>query len=313
MNAINCSSEDLCSNQTIPNSSGPINEYADLKDFFRVVAIIINALTCPPTIFLNALVIIAVKTKRRLQTIHNIMLASLAGTDLVVGIACQPAFIAKEIFCLTGGSLSAYRPLYDITQYAIAASCMASLFHLVLISIERFMAMKHSLRYNTIITNFHMTVAVACSWLIAITFCVLRDVSPEMVQSTKLGPILSAISLLVMIYCRFSVYFVFRRYMNQIKSEQVSQEASAKFLEERRIWKTTGIIIGGVFMCYFLGFFTSLGGIIFPDWSGILGSLEPLRLSCYILNSLVNPIIYWWKSAAIRKAMIQILKRQGNL
>ncbi|XP_078359602.1 alpha-1A adrenergic receptor-like [Oculina patagonica] len=311
MNATNCSAEHLCSNQTInQNSSRP--EYADVRHFFRVVAVIMNSLTCPPTILLNALVIMAVKTKQRLQTIHNILLASLAGTDLVVGIAAQPAFIGREIFRLTGGSMSVFGTLYDITQTATTSLCLASLFHLVLISIERFVAMKYSLRYNTIVTKFRLTVAVACSWLIAITYCVLKMASPKIVKSTKLAHLLAVISLLVIIYCHISVYFVCRRHKIQIKSEQVSQEATAKFLEEKKAWKTTGIIIGGVLTCYFLGLVAALAITIFPDWTQVFSSFSPFRMSCFILNSLLNPIIYCWRSTAIREAMIQLLKRQGN-
>lgn len=67
------------------------------------------------------------------------------------------------------------------------------------------------------------------------------------------------ISLLVIIYCYISVYFVCRRYLIQIGSEQVSKEAATKFLEERQIWKTTIIMIGGVIVFYLPGFLRPLG------------------------------------------------------
>lgn len=310
MNVTNCSAGHHCSNPTIPNSSGPVDEYADVRYFCSVVAIIINLLTCPFIILLNALVIVAVKTKRRLQTRHNILLASLAGTDLVVGIASQPAFIAREIFRLTGGSFSVYRTLYHITQIATTALCLASLFHLVLISMERFVAMKYSLRYNTILNKFRITVAVSCSWLITIAYCVLRMASPKIVQSTKLAHVLAALSLSVIIYCHISVYSVCRRHQIQIKSEQVSQEVTAKFSEEKKAWKTTGIIIGGVLICYFLGFVTALATTIFPEsLTQAFASLGPFRLSCFILNSLLNPIIYCWRSKTIRDGMMKLLRK----
>ncbi len=241
---------------------------------------------------------------------NNILLASLAGTDLVVGIAAQPAFIAREIFYLTNGPMSVNPMFYDLTLIAITSLCLASLFHLMLISIERFVAMKYSLQYNTIVTKFRITLAVACFWLISITYGVIRMASPKIVL--RLANILAVISLLVIISCHTSVYFVCRRHLIQIKSEQVSQEVTAKFLEERKAWKTTGIIIGGVFLCYFLGFFTILVSKIFPQLITMFGAFAPFRLSCFIFNSLLNPIIYCWRSTAIRKEMIQLLKRQGN-
>ena len=312
MNVTNCSAGHHCSNPTIPNSSGPGDEYADVRYFCSVVAIIINLLTCPIIILLNALVIMAVKTKRRLQTMHNILLASLAGTDLVVGIASQPAFIAREIFRLTDGSRFVYSKLYNmITQQAITTLCLASLFHLVLISIERFVAMKYSLRYKTIVNTFRITVAVACSWLIAIAYYVRKMTVRKVVhRSFKLVHWLAGISLSVIIYCHISVYRVCRRHQIQIKSEQVSQEVTAKFLEEKKAWKTTGIIIGGVSICYFLGFVTALATTIFPEsLTQAFASLGPFRMSCFILNSLLNPIIYCWRSKTIRDGMMKLLRK----
>ena len=64
-------------------------------------AIILNMITCPMTVFVNLLVIIAVKTKRRLQNSYNILLACLAATDLVVGAIVQPSFIVGEMFLIT--------------------------------------------------------------------------------------------------------------------------------------------------------------------------------------------------------------------
>lgn len=128
----------LCSNSTVPDK-----EYIVLDDLITLLSIIKNLLTCPAIILLNALVIVAVYTKQRLQTMHNMLLTSLAGTDLALGIASQPMFIAREIFRLTGGSMSVYRTLYDTTQSLIAVPSLASLFHLVLCGHEIFLEIPH--------------------------------------------------------------------------------------------------------------------------------------------------------------------------
>ncbi len=54
---------------------------------------IVSLLTLPLTILLNALVIVAVKTTRRLRTKSNILLACLAATDFMV------AFLLQWKFC----------------------------------------------------------------------------------------------------------------------------------------------------------------------------------------------------------------------
>jgi len=59
--------------------------------------------SCPFTTLMNALVIIAVKTRP-----DSILLACLAGTDLLVGVDAQPSFIMVEIFVLDGSSPADY-------------------------------------------------------------------------------------------------------------------------------------------------------------------------------------------------------------
>jgi len=56
-------------------------------------------LSFPVTIVMNVLVIMAVKTRPRLQSKYNILLACLAGTDLLVGAASQPNFNSGECLC----------------------------------------------------------------------------------------------------------------------------------------------------------------------------------------------------------------------
>jgi len=81
-------------------------EYQIEKIAFATTAIILNILSCPVTIVMNVLVIMAVKTRPTLQSKYNILLACLAGTDLLVGAVSQPSFIVGQIFVIQGLSLS---------------------------------------------------------------------------------------------------------------------------------------------------------------------------------------------------------------
>jgi len=57
----------------------------------------IDSVVVLPTIFLNAVVIFAVATRSRLQSNSSILLACLAGTDLMSGLVVQPLTIAVEM------------------------------------------------------------------------------------------------------------------------------------------------------------------------------------------------------------------------
>ena len=66
----------------------PENISLDLSAVF-IIRIVVSALTCPLTILLNILVMVAVKTTLQLRTKSNIALACLATTDLVVWLFCS--------------------------------------------------------------------------------------------------------------------------------------------------------------------------------------------------------------------------------
>ena len=73
-----------------------------------MAAIILNILSFPVTILMNVLVTMAVETRPRLQSKYNVLLACLAGTDLLAGTALQPSFIAGQIYVTKGLSLIEY-------------------------------------------------------------------------------------------------------------------------------------------------------------------------------------------------------------
>ena len=288
------------------------DEYVAVDYLIAVLTITLNLLTCPLIVLLNTLVIIAVRTKPSLrQTKHNILLSCMAGTDLAVGIL-QPAYIAKEILIIRimdGAKLSSsvYCTFFQLILVTTTCLCLISLFHLALIAFERYMAMKYSLRYDSIVTELRLTVAAAFSWLTGTVFWALRipNIAPIWLFS-----IFVLVSLLVIIFCHVSVYLVSRRHMKQIKCEQVSPEAKRKFIEENKALKTTTIIFCGVLMSYLPIF---IGGIVIGRFPSAFAkrlsvSLRPLTASCLLFNSLFNPIIYCWRNKYIRHAVKQLLK-----
>ena len=280
---------------------------------FAVLSIIVNLLTCPLVTLWNSLVIIAVKKKRRLQTKYNVLLACLAGTDLIVGIAAQPVFVTQEIIRIFSGSSSTYCKLKELTKTASICLFLASLLHLAFIAVERLVAMKYSLRYKSIVTKFRLAVAVSCCWVFITAYCLTWMVLKEMPFPSVL---LVIPCFLIIIFSHVSVYLVCRRHIIRIKAEQVSREAASKFLEERKAWKTTSIIIGGLVVCYLPGFLSAVMYAIFPDPSSlpnrVTASSQPMRFSSFMMNSFVNPIIYCWRSKVMRQAMLQLLRNRDD-
>ena len=275
-----------------------------------VASIILNALFSPVIITMNLLVIVVVKTRRRLQNTYNILLACLASTDLLVGAVTLPGLIGGEIYAITGGSVDTYCKLIEGQIYPLVFSpILLSLFHLVLISFERFIALKYPFRHHEIVTKPRLTIAVVFSWFLDVLYFPSRLLSRSKLP-ISIATTVVFLGTLVIAYCHFSVYLVTRRHKKQIAAEQISREAAEKFLKEKKAWKTTSIIIGFVI-------FSFLPAVVLDIWrlSGfVLGArlvFQPLIYHLLMINSLANPIVYCWRCKDIRKALIALIRRQN--
>ena len=140
---------------TITNVSTKPNSTATIQDDTRnvplevsfIVTVIINSITCPFTVLLNVLVIMAVKRRPRLQNNTNILLACLAVTDALTGLTTQPSFILWKTFQLLDMSNfdNIIRVLHNSSLRNVSnCSCL----HLMLLTCERLIAIKFTMYYT---------------------------------------------------------------------------------------------------------------------------------------------------------------------
>ena len=308
-------STDSVRNHSI-NCRGRFKEYFLQNTVISLFSIALNLGSCPVIIMMNVLVIVAIKTRRRLQSEYNILLACLAGTDLAVGLVSQPLFIAQEILFLSGASLVDYCDFYRKTVFVFLVPCIESLLILAILSTERYIAMKHSLRYASIVTTPRLIGAVVCSWLIS-TISLIFWLIPA-TRSALSGLLVYATvfpATLIIVSCHTKVYFVSRRHMNQIKTQRLQSETKAKFIEERKALKTTSIIIAFLFLSYVPGIshgVIKLTGVQPRNYYEKQLHWVAIVFLCNFLNSLFNPLIYCWRNKDLRKVMMELLNIRQN-
>lgn len=144
---------------------GRINQTSTCTQTFLIIIVVINTITVPFTVVLNALVMIAVKMKSRLR-MHksNIALALLASTDFVVGLLMQPSLIALTITVLLDSTSSASCSFQVFATAVPSVLVSGSLIHLALVSAERFLAMTYPFAYTTLVTDARFLVASILAW-----------------------------------------------------------------------------------------------------------------------------------------------------
>ena len=283
--------------------------------FYRRITLasfLINSLICPVVVLMNALAIAAVASRRRLRhgTRYNVLLACLAATDLLVGLVVQPVFIAAEVFVFMSDASSVdHCWIFDKIYFVLYAPCRASIYHLALLSAERYIAMRYSLRYYDVLTSRRLTAIVVLAWFVA----VIPSVASDQVNRLIIVGSVSA-CLAVILFCHVAVYLVTRRHKARIKTEQLSADATASFLKEKKALITTSIIIGVAFLSYSPGvlYYVVRPSVPSTNAGRLVILLSPLAYCLVMTNSLYNPIIYCVTSREFRKAINDLLRRRGE-
>ena len=296
----------------------PENISLDLCVVF-IIRIVVNALTCPFVIVLNILVMVAVKTKPQLRTKSNIALACLSTTDLVVGLLVQPLHIMHASFLLSGQGNIFYSLNKVLVTVTLTFKClMVSFTHLILLSAERYIAVRHPFAYESKVTEARIIIASCLAWIIALLLPLEQPkAEPGFV---KIFVVFILVPVLLyfpaMIYFNCAVYKEVSRSEKQIAANQVSLEANEKILKNKKAFYTTIVVLLASFLCHiprniFLAFFVSTRVTETKNTDGIETAIYLLPL-IPVLNSLLNPLIYAVRIRYFRVAFIQLLSRKST-
>ena len=161
-----------------------------------IVTIIINSITCPFTVLLNVLVIMAVKRRHRLQTSTNILLACLAVTDALTGLTTQPSFILWKTFQLLDMTTfdNIMRVFYNSSLRIVSIfSCL----HLMLPTCERLTAIKFTIYYPCVIMKGNIKVAVIAFWIFSFSVGVLVLTNQKIIARVLVGLVLNSCILFI--------------------------------------------------------------------------------------------------------------------
>ncbi|KAM9710578.1 trace amine-associated receptor 1-like [Menidia menidia] len=113
------------------------------------------------TAALNLLVIIAISHYRQLHTPTNIILLSLAVSDFLVGFLLMPLEISKTTSCWILGDIVC--ALYSLLGCFIVS---ASSGNIILISVDRYIAICDPLHYPTRVTMTRIKCCICLCWLL---------------------------------------------------------------------------------------------------------------------------------------------------
>ena len=291
---------------------GTVNDTSSEVYCWLVFITVISIITCPITTFLNALIIVAVKTKNQVRAKSNIALACLSSTDAVMGVIGLPLFISWLIVELQGNTSGMHCELIGFSRTSLRLLGIASLLHLAMVNVERYIAIKHSLRYEIIVTEARLIGVSALLWTITLLSKFLTNISINYVQF-DIG--LTSLCTASIFSCQVVLYYETRRHKKKIALQQISVEAREKFLREKKALKQTTTVIFCVIICYLpiiisrvfistFGILNSVNSVYFVHFTGVF---------FVISNSLLNPIIHCVRMKQFRLALKELVFSNGNI
>ncbi len=256
---------------------------------------------------------------RQLHTTTNLALLSLAVSDFLVGLVVMPGEIILTETCWFLGDLMC--AVYYLLPFIIIGASVASM---VLISVDRYVAVCYPLHYSTKVTLKTVQMCVCLCWIYALFVSILllydhlklpgryNSCYGECVVNIPgdldlVFSFIIPISIIIILYLRVFVVAVSQaRAMRSHVTTVTLQHSKTAQRSELKAARTLGIVVVVFLMCYCPYYCLALtGGKIL-----IGSSAEALMSFLMYFNSCLNPVIYAFFYPWFRKSIRLIFTLQ---
>ena len=274
----------------------------------NIVTCILNFLLSLMTFGGNFLIVFAIGKTKDLHSPSFVLLGCLAVSDLLVGLICQPLFVAHKIaeFKESFDAFCTLKMLQSLSSWITAG---VSFFNLAAISIDRLLALTLHLRYNAIVTVPRILQTSFVIWILMIALNALRIWMRNKWYSIPI--VMGCLTFLVTTTSIFRIFQIVRRHQRQINDQAVAvSHPRANTVNKRRKSAVTVLYIYGLFIIFYLPFMVPLVMEVIIGFTRTVRITYDYAVTAIFINSCLNPLVYCWRISEIRRAVKNILKKE---
>ncbi|XP_068422429.1 adenosine A2a receptor a [Clinocottus analis] len=277
----------------------------------------------------NVLVCWAVCLNSNLQSITNFFVVSLAVADIAVGVLAIPfAIVISTGFC------SNFYGCLFIACFVLVLT-QSSIFSLLAIAIDRYIAIKIPLRYTSLVTGQRAQSIIAICWVLSIIIgltpmmgwhqlsksanitcpaglmrCLFEEVvaMEYMVYFNFFACVL--IPLLMMLAIYLCIFMAARRQLKLMEVKAVHGEKSRSTLQkEVQAAKSLAIIVGLFAVCWLPLHIINCFTLFCPKCERPPPWIMYVAIILSHANSVINPFIYAYRIREFRQTFRKIIRR----
>ena len=276
---------------------------------FHLIIGLVTVMASLPTILLNGSVVLAIKQRKELQRSSNILLSSLAVTDLLVGVIVMPTSAIIDFFTLRQVSFEHTCMLYAVNLFFLPLLFTATLHHLTVVSWERYVAVQKWMNYKLIITNGRLKKIAIATWLSALFLSVAHFITIVVVVDRRiLNGVLTG-WIAVETVCLFLITFFYRKVYLAIRNRKLNEiseiDVLIKAKLESKVAKTTGLLTAAIISSFVPIIVTGILGNVMPVFRTNIAVRLTQRLMQFI--SLFNPLLYCYRDHRFTNAIRELL------